>query len=318
MLTTLVLPGPQQFIRRGQAIFSGEVDCVLALGFEQMMPGSVGLVFEDRPSPLSAFLEIAEHNHPGSEQVPFALRLFGGARHEYVEKYGVDDRTLAMIRVKAAENAMRNKKALFRKKISIEDVVGSPDLFMGLRRLECSPPACGAGAVLLCSESFARKHDVKTDVSILGQVLMTDLPSSFEDLSMMSLVGAKVTKAAAEKIYNQTGRGPEDIQVVELHDCFAINEILSYEGLGLCEEGEAEAFIANGDNTYGGQFVTNPSGGLLAKGHPLGATGLAQCAELVWQLRGQAGERQAEGVRTALQHNFGLGGACVVTMYGRT
>ena len=103
--------------------------------------------------------------------------------------------------------------------------------------------------------------------------------------------------------------------MVELHDCFTANELLTYEALGLCKAGEAEKFIVEGDNTYGGKYVTNPSGGLLSKGHPLGATGLAQCAELVWQLRGEAEQRQVEGARVALQHNLGLGGACVVTMY---
>ena len=111
------------------------------------------------------------------------------------------------------------------------------------------------------------------------------------------------------------GVGPADIQVVELHDCFAHNEVISYESLGLCPEGGASQFIADGDNTYGGRFVTNPSGGLLSKGHPLGATGLAQCYELTHQLRGTAGPRQVEGACHGLQHNLGLGGACVVTMY---
>jgi len=111
------------------------------------------------------------------------------------------------------------------------------------------------------------------------------------------------------------GLGPEDVDVVELHDCFTANELLTYEAIGLCKEGEAEKFIW--DNTYGGTFVTNPSGGLLSKGHPLGATGLAQCTELVWHLRGQAEARQVEGAKVALQHNLGLGRACVMTMYRR-
>jgi acetyl-CoA acetyltransferase len=118
-------------------------------------------------------------------------------------------------------------------------------------------------------------------------------------------------------VYDKAGIGPKDVDVVELHDCFTANEILTYEALGLCGEGEAEGFVWEGQNTFGGRVVTNPSGGLLSKGHPLGATGLAQCAELVWQLRGQAGDRQVGGARVALQHNIGLGGACVVTMYRR-
>ena len=309
--------GSTALFQARQAILSGEVDCVLGVGFEQMVPGSIDLAYLDRPSPLQNFIDTAESCHPGSSEVPFALQLFGAARHEYIEKYGISEELLAMVRVKAADNALRNEKALFRKAVSVEDVLASPSMFLGLRRLECSPPACGAGAVILCSEKFAKKHGVKSDVAMLGQVMVTDKPSTFESKSMTSLVGTDVTKEAAQKLYAKTSRGPEDIQVVELHDCFVINEILSYEGLGLCEEGQAGKFIADKDNTYGGRFVTNPSGGLLAKGHPLGATGLAQCAELVWQLRGQAGERQVDDVQTALQHNFGLGGACIVSMYGR-
>jgi len=134
---------------------------------------------------------------------------------------------------------------------------------------------------------------------------------------MIKMVGYDMAKAAAAKVYAQAGIGPDDVDVVELHDCFTANELLSYEALGLCKEGEAEKFIWDGDNTYGGKFVTNSSGGLRSKGHPLGATGLAQCTELVWHLRGQAEARQVEGARIALQHNLGLGGACVVTMYRR-
>ena len=126
-----------------------------------------------------------------------------------------------------------------------------------------------------------------------------------------------MAQAAAQQVYEAAGIGPEDVDVVELHDCFTQNELLTYEALGLCTEGDAEKFIWDGDNTYGGKCVTNPSGGLLSKGHPLGATGLAQCTELVWQLRGQADKRQVEGAKVALQHNLGLGGACVVTMYER-
>ena len=126
-----------------------------------------------------------------------------------------------------------------------------------------------------------------------------------------------MTALAARQVYDQSGIGPDELDVVELHDCFTSNELLSYEALGLTPEGTAEQFICDEQNTYGGKVVTNPSGGLLSKGHPLGATGLGQCAELVWQLRGQAGVRQVESAKVALQHNIGLGGACVVTLYQR-
>jgi acetyl-CoA acetyltransferase len=132
---------------------------------------------------------------------------------------------------------------------------------------------------------------------------------------MIRVVGFEMARNAAAQVYEQAGIGPGDVDVCELHDCFTTNELLTYEALGLAPEGGGEKFIMDGDNTYGGRVVTNPSGGLLSKGHPLGATGLAQCAELTWQLRGEADARQVEGARIALQHNLGLGGACVVTMY---
>ena len=134
---------------------------------------------------------------------------------------------------------------------------------------------------------------------------------------MIRLSGYDMAKDAATAVYESAGVGPKDVQVVELHDCFTVNELLMYEALSLTPEGSAEQFILDGGNTYGGKVVANPSGGLLSKGHPLGATGLAQCTELVWQLRGTAGQRQVPDVTHALQHNVGLGGACVVTLYGR-
>ena len=179
------------------------------------------------------------------------------------------------------------------------------------------PPTCGAAAAVVCSEDFARRHGLDARVRIAAQAMTTDGPSTFGSNDMRKLVGADMARAAAAKVYAEAGIGPDDLDVVELHDCFTANELITYESLGLTPEGTAEKFILDGDNTYGGRVVTNPSGGLLSKGHPLGATGLAQCAELTWQLRGQAQQRQVEGARLALQHNLGLGGACVVTLYER-
>jgi len=132
---------------------------------------------------------------------------------------------------------------------------------------------------------------------------------------MMNLVGYDMTAKASTAVYDEAGISPDEIDIVELHDCFTANELITYEGLGLTPEGSAEKFICDSDNTYGGKVVTNSSGGLLSKGHPLGATGLAQCAELVWQLHGQAEQRQVENATIGLQHNLGLGDACVVTLY---
>ena len=197
-----------------------------------------------------------------------------------------------------------------------DEVLASPMIFDPLTRLQCCPPTCGAAAAILCSDDFARRHGLKPRVRIAAQAMTTDTASTFGD-SLIATVGYDMSKAAAQKVYEAAGIGPEDVKVVELHDCFSTNEVLNYEALGLTAEGTAERMIEDGDNTYGGKWVTNPSGGLLSKGHPLGATGLAQCTELVWQLRGQAEDRQVQGAKVALQHNLGLGGACVMTMYRR-
>jgi len=139
--------------------------------------------------------------------------------------------------------------------------------------------------------------------------------STFDSNSAINLVGADMSRKAADKVYASTGLTPDDVDVIELHDCFAPNELITYEALGLAGEGEAHKLVDNGDTTYGGRWVVNPSGGLISKGHPLGATGLAQCAEMTWQLRGDADKRQVDGAKVALQHNIGLGGAVVVTAY---
>ena len=298
-----------------QSVESGMVDCALALGFEQMAPGALGSVFDDRPNPLGEFLEIADARFEGAKEVPMALRLFGGAGYEYQERYGMRTETFAKVRSKASYHAEHNERAIFRKPIEVEDVLAEDPIFLNLTRLQCCPPTCGAAAAIVCSEKFAKENGLDDSIAITGQAMTTDEASTFSEGSLIKAVGYDMAKHAAQKVYEQAGVGPEDVDVVELHDCFTTNEVLSYESLGLCEEGGAEKWIWDGQNTYGGQVVTNPSGGLLSKGHPLGATGLAQCAELVWQLRGEAGKRQVENASVGLQHNLGLGGACVVTMY---
>ena len=297
-----------------QAIEGGVAECVLALGFEQMNPGALGAVFEDRPNPLKKFIESADEIE-GESEIPVALRLFGGAGLEHQKKYGTRDETFARVSQKARLHAKHNPRAIFRDEVSIEEVLSSPPMHGVLTRLQCCPPTCGAAAALLTSEKFAKNHGLRSDVKMTGQSMTTDFPSSFEGKTMMQIVGSDMSQAAANDLYEKAGIGPEDVDVVELHDCFTSNEIITYEALQLTEEGGSEQFVSDGDNTYGGKVVVNPSGGLLSKGHPLGATGLGQCAELVWQLRGEAGPRQVEGARVGLQHNLGLGGACVVSLY---
>ena len=298
-----------------QAVAGGAADCVLALGFEHMSPGALGNVFADRPSPFDRF-DAATDTLVGHAEIPLALRYFGGAGLAHMQQYGTTLETFAAIRAKASRHAAHNPLALFRKEVSTEDVLAAPMLWDGvMTRLMACPPTCGAAAAVLCSPDFARRHGLDRPVRIRAQAMTTDGPQTFGAQDMREVVGYSMAREAARQVYEQAGIGPEDVDVVELHDCFAHNELISYEALGLCPEGGAEKFVRDGDNTYGGRYVTNPSGGLLSKGHPLGATGLAQCTELVQQLRGQAGARQVSDARLALQHNLGLGGACVVTLY---
>jgi len=298
-----------------QAVQSGAAECVLALGFEQMQPGAIKAAFPDRPTPFEQFDQVTDElvGHP---EIPLALRYFGGAGKAHMDKYGTKLETFAAIRAKASRHAVNNPLALFRKEVSVDDVMAAPMMWEGvMTRLMACPPTCGAAAAVICSEAYAKKHGLNRQVRIAAQAMTTDFPSTFEAHDMMRVVGYDMAKEASRKVYEAAGIGPKDVDVVELHDCFAQNELITYESLGLCPEGGAEKFVRDGDNTYGGKVVTNPSGGLLSKGHPLGATGLAQCYELTHQLRGTAEQRQVKGARTALQHNLGLGGACVVTLY---
>jgi acetyl-CoA acetyltransferase len=300
-----------------QAVASGAADCVLALGFEHMSPGALGAVFKDRPSPFERF-DAATDALVGHSEVPLALRYFGGAGLAHMTQYGTQLSTFAKVRAKASRHAANNPLALFRNVVTEDDVMNSPTMWPGvMTRLMACPPTCGAAAAIVCSAEFARQHGLDGRVRIKAQAMTTDRPIAFEAQDMREVVGFGMAQAAAKQVYEAAGIGPDDLDVVELHDCFAQNELITYEALGLCPPGGAEKFICDGDNTYGGKVVTNPSGGLLSKGHPLGATGLAQCTELVQQLRGQSEQRQVDGARLALQHNLGLGGACVVTLYER-
>jgi acetyl-CoA acetyltransferase len=299
-----------------QAIEGGLAECVLALGFEKMERGALGNKYDDREPPLAKFAQVM-NDVQGFCNAPPAAQMFGGAGREYRFEHGTKKETFAKISEKARTHASNNPYALFNQRLSLDEIMASEEVFDPLTRFQCCPPTCGAAAAVLCSDEFAKRHKIKDPVYIAAQAMTTDYPTTFEPRSMIKMVGYDMAKNAARQVYEQAGIGPRDVDVVELHDCFTANELLTYEAIGLCPEGEAEKFIWDGDNTYGGKYVTNPSGGLLSKGHPLGATGLAQCTELVWQLRGQADKRQVEGARIALQHNLGLGGACVVTMYRR-
>ncbi len=296
-----------------QAILAGAAECVLVVGFEQMEAGALGSKYTDRTNPLDQHVDVMSRMQ-GITNAPFAAQMFGGAGREYRWRYGTKPETFARVSVKARQHASKNPYALFGNTLTLDEVMAAPMVFDPLTRFQCCPPTCGAAAAILCTAEYAAKHGTNKPVWIAAQAMSTDQPDSFKD-SMIDMCGYGMSVAASKAVYEQSGIGPEDLDVIELHDCFSANEVLTYEAIGLCGEGQAERFIEAGDNTYGGKYVTNPSGGLLSKGHPLGATGLAQCTELVWHLRGQAQDRQVDGARIALQHNLGLGGACVVTMY---
>ena len=307
--------GSSALLLANQAVASGAVDVALAFGFEEMKPGA--LVNEDfRVSPVDRIVaRFNELGYPVDEAMS-APGFFGAAGQEYLGKYDAKADLFAKVAVKTRTHAANNPMALFTKPITVEEVMESPVIRGGyLTRLMACPPTCGAAAAVVVSETFAARRGLTRTVRIAGQAMGTDGPEAFD--SAMDLVGRGITQRAAASAFEQAGVGPQDVDVVELHDCFTTNEVINYEALGLCGEGEASKFVADGDNSYGGKVVVNPSGGLMSKGHPLGATGLAQCTELVQQLRGEAGARQVEGARVALQHNIGMGSAGVVTLYVR-
>ncbi len=300
-----------------QVIEGGMADCVLAVGFEQMLPGALGMVFNDRKRTLDYHLSKQVEIQGWDDTAPMAAQQFGGGGLDYQERYGTSDDAFGLISVKARRHAANNPLALFREPLTLDEVMGSKHLYGPLTRFQACAPTCGAAAAVLVSPAFAAKHGVQAQVEIVSQAMTTDEAGTFEGRSMMSIIGYDASKEAARQVYEAAGVGPDDIEVVELHDCFTANELVTYDALGLCPTGEAEQYIRDGQNSYGGKHVTNPSGGLLSKGHPLGATGLAQCYELTNQLRGTADKRQVAGARYALAHNLGLGSACVVTLYGK-
>jgi sterol carrier protein 2 len=298
-----------------QFVEGGIADCVLALGFEKMEKGSLGVKYSDRTNPLDKQFELMVSLR-GFAAAPPAAQFFGNAGREHMDRYGTKPEQFAKIGHKNHKHSVNNPYSQFQDEYSLEDILNAPMVYEPLTKLQCCPTSDGAGAAIVVSEDVVRRHGLQAQaVEIAGMAMATDLETTFSEKSCIKLIGADITRSAARKVYEQSGLGPENVQVVELHDCFSANELVTYEALGLCAEGKGGELIDSGAVTYGGRWVVNPSGGLISKGHPLGATGLAQCAELNWQLRGKAEKRQVRGARAALQHNLGLGGAAVVTMY---
>ena len=300
-----------------QAVRHGAADCALALGFEQMEMGSLSMKFAQHANPMERHMtRMAEIRAP--EESPFAPQMFGNAGRDHMEKYGSTPDHYAWIGWKNHKHSVNNPYAQFQDEYTLDEIKGARMIHEPLTKLQCSPTSDGSGCAIVASERFVEENDLwDRAVEIRGQALVTDLGNTFDDdTDCIRLVGADMSATAAQRAYEEAQVGADEVDVCELHDCFSANELITYEALGFAEKGEGHTLVDREATTYGGDGpVVNPSGGLISKGHPLGATGLAQCSELVWQLRGQADKRQVDDATVALQHNIGLGGAAVVTVY---
>lgn len=304
-----------------QFVEGGVSDCVLALGFEKMQRGALGggadAGSDFKTSPVARHYGIMAARH-GFEMSPPTAQIFGDAAREHMEKYGTTQAQLAAVGAKNHRHSVNNPYAQFQDAYTVDEILAAKAIHTPLTKLQCSPTSDGAAAAVVVSERFVEERDLGDKaVEIVAQAMTTDTEESFASGSCIDVVGRPMSREAARQVYETSGLGIEDVDVVELHDCFSINELLTYEALGMCAAGESGKLVESGATTYGGRWVVNPSGGLISKGHPLGATGIAQLAELTWQLRGEADARQVAGARTGLAHNIGLGGAAVVTMVRR-
>lgn len=300
-----------------QFVESGINDCVLALGFEKMARGALGGGSDGgdfKTSPVARHYGVMAARH-GFEMTPPTAQIFGDAAREHMELYGTTEAQLAAVGAKNHRHSVHNPYAQFQDEYTVDEILAAKTIHRPLTKLQCSPTSDGSAAAVVASERFVERHGLQERaVEIAAQAMTTDTGESFDSGSCIDVVGQPMSRAAARQVYERSGLGIDDVDVVELHDCFSINELLTYEALGMCAAGESGKLVESGATTYGGRWVVNPSGGLISKGHPLGATGIAQVAELTWQLRGQAEARQVAGARVGLAHNIGLGGAAVVTL----
>ncbi|EPQ61188.1 thiolase-like protein [Gloeophyllum trabeum ATCC 11539] len=326
--------GSTALFQANNLVKGGLVECALALGFERMNPGSLGTVYKDRESPTVLFnqrsQELEEGMSAGANFGPGAPRMFANAGQEYFDKYGANIDHLAQIAAKNHKHSTNNPYAQFRNGWTKEQVLQAPKITKQLTKLMCSPTSDGAACCIVASEDFVHKHGLENQaIEIVGQALTTDYPTAFDTRSAMDVIGFGMTRACADKAFQQAGfgvgEGRDQVGVIEVHDCFASNELITYDALRLCTTGEAHKLVERGDNTYGGKWVVNPSGGLEAKGHPLGATGLGMHFYITMQLRNWAGPMQAPGLfdvqdkrgKYGMVHNIGIGGAVVVSLLRR-
>ncbi|KAI9793548.1 MAG: hypothetical protein M1816_007981 [Peltula sp. TS41687] len=306
----------------------GGADCVLVLGLEKMYTGPLRSFWADRENPVGRVWDLLVRMGRGGEEegAPGAVRMFGEAGREYMARYGAVAEDFAEIARINHAHSQHNPYSQFHDVYSLDDILKSPMVYPPLTKLQCCPNSDGAAAAVLVSQAFLDARPELKDQAILiaGQCLATDAPSVY-DGSAINLMGYDMTRKAARTALAEAGVQPNDIKVCELHDCFSTNEMITIDALGLSDgPGKAIDMVRKGLITYGDdagdanrRCVVNPSGGLISKGHPLGATGIAQCAELTWQLRGWATNRLVPDAGVALQHILGLGGAAVVTVYKR-
>ena len=323
-------------------------DCVLAVGFEKMgrrlsqVYGDAGWslpterhferFYADELDPASVGAT-RESSLPNTNKfTDDVLKMFAYAAREHMAKHGTTREQFARIAHKNHEHSVTNERAAVRASFTVEQILSSPTLLDPITLFQSTGTGDGAAAALVCSERFLQRHPQLRPraVQILAQSMVTDLPATLEGRSYVSLSGFDMAQQAADDVYKVSGLTAADVDVIELHDCFSCAELFAYEALGLCETGGGGGLIdsaiwetnASGGKLCrlapehpGGGWVVNPSGGLESKGHPIGATGLGQAYELVSQLRGESLQRQVDGANVALQHNFGVGGAAVVTLY---
>jgi sterol carrier protein 2 len=259
-----------------------------------MERGSLGMKYTDRTPAMDKHMaRMFEIRSP--EESPLAPQMFGNAGRDHMERYGSTPDHYAWIGWKNHKHSVNNPYAQFQDEYSIEDIKAAKMIHEPLTKLQCSPTSDGAAAAVVASERFVDEHDLSDQaIEIAGQAMVTDLSSTFDETAdCIKIVGYDMSREAARQAYEEAQVGPDEIQVIELHDCFSANELITYEALGLAEEGHGHELVDAQDTTYGGRWVVNPC----------------------WQLRGAAEGRQVERAEVALQHNIGLGGAAVVTVY---
>jgi acetyl-CoA acyltransferase len=291
--------GATAFREGYMAIRAGQYDVVLCVGVEQMGKGLLGGGGGGAGIPTEGLL--------GSGTMP---SVFAHVGMEHTRNYGTTFEQFAKVSVKNHHHSTLNPKAMYQIETPLQEVMGAEMISYPNTKLMCSVNVDGSAAAVICSEAYAKKHGLMKRAVRVRASAMTSDPYTPRNLVMPDFNA--VTRLAAKEAYEQAGIGPEDVNLVELHDCFATAEIVHYENLGLCADGEGGKLIDSGATALGGKVPVNVSGGLLSKGHPLGATGIANIYEITTHLRGEAGKRQVEGARIGLTHVVGMGSACAV------